>query len=168
MSDVMKLQRTLDRALDDNETLRAEIELLRDPAQCATNISDVYRETRDKIAAVREKRLAELVAENALLRAEVSDERLRCIAICEGWIGTFQDRDIKYTSAREYAIGAIEDIIDIIRAGRPVSTFSSSKQQGDPADIWDAYCEEVPADRRSPQGAMAFALSVTSTERGQS
>ncbi len=28
----------------------------------------------------------------------------------------------------------------------------------DPADVWEEYCAEVPADDRSPQGAMAFAL----------
>lgn len=49
-----------------------------------------------------------------------AEERARCIAICEGWIGTFQDREIKYTSAREYAVDAIEDIIDLIRSGVPV------------------------------------------------
>jgi len=50
-------------------------------------------------------------------RPEVEQERQRCIAICEGWIGTFQDREIKYVSARQYAIDAIEDIIDLIRNG---------------------------------------------------
>jgi len=29
----------------------------------------------------------------------IATERKRCIAICEGWIGTYQYREIKYTSA---------------------------------------------------------------------
>lgn len=29
----------------------------------------------------------------------------------------------------------------------------------DPADIWDAYCDETPEDRRSPQGALAFGFA---------
>jgi len=48
----------------------------------------------------------------------IATERKRCIAICEGWIETFQDREIKYTSARDYAVDAIEDIIGLIREGR--------------------------------------------------
>jgi hypothetical protein len=47
----------------------------------------------------------------------VEAERQRCIAVCEGWIGTFQDKEIQFTSAREYAVDAIEDIIDLIRNG---------------------------------------------------
>lgn len=61
----------------------------------------------------------------------IAIERKRCIAICEGWIGTFQDREIKYTSAREYAIHAIEDIIDLIRDGhRPGSAVGTSTERG--------------------------------------
>lgn len=44
-------------------------------------------------------------------------ERERCLAICEGWIGTFQDTEIKFTTAREYAVDAIEDIVELIRNG---------------------------------------------------
>lgn len=51
----------------------------------------------------------------------VEAERQRCLAICEGWIGTYQDREIQYTSAREYAIDAIEDIMDLIRDGHQPS-----------------------------------------------
>jgi len=47
----------------------------------------------------------------------VDAERERCVAICEGWIGRFQDTDIKYTSAREYAIDAVDDIAELIRNG---------------------------------------------------
>jgi len=53
----------------------------------------------------------------------IATERKRCIAICEGWIGTYQYREIKYTSASDYAVDAIEDIIDLIRdapeSGKP-------------------------------------------------
>ncbi|MDB5584835.1 MAG: hypothetical protein JWR80_10011 [Bradyrhizobium sp.] len=59
------------------------------------------------------------------LRAAHS-ERERCIALCEVWIGTFQDRAIKYTTPREYAIGAIEDIIDLIRNGQSIGDAVSS------------------------------------------
>lgn len=61
-----------------------------------------------------------------LVKLGVEAERERCIAICEGWIGRFQDTEIKYTSAREYAVDAIDDIVDLIRDGTdprlPVST----------------------------------------------
>ena len=49
--------------------------------------------------------------------AIIEAERRRCLEICEGWIGTYQDREIQFTSAREYAVDAIEDIIDLIRDG---------------------------------------------------
>jgi hypothetical protein len=52
----------------------------------------------------------------------IQQERERCIAICEGWIGTFQHVDIKYTSPRAYAVDAIEDIIDLIREGHQPDT----------------------------------------------
>lgn len=55
-------------------------------------------------------------------------ERERCIALCEGWIGTFQDREIKYTTPREYAVGAIEDIIDLIRSGHRMGDPVSSQK----------------------------------------
>lgn len=32
----------------------------------------------------------------------------------------------------------------------------AAKPANDPADVWDAYCKEVPFNRRSPQGALAF------------
>jgi hypothetical protein len=53
------------------------------------------------------------------LKAEAAAEaeRERCIAICEGWVGTFQDKEIKYVAPRTYAVDAIEDIIGLIRDG---------------------------------------------------
>jgi len=45
------------------------------------------------------------------LEAALVDERERCIAICESWIGTFQG------DASEDAVEAIEDIIKVIREG---------------------------------------------------
>lgn len=45
------------------------------------------------------------------------DERGRCTAICEGWIGAFQEREIKYIDARTYAVDAIDDIIELIICG---------------------------------------------------
>ena len=58
----------------------------------------------------------------------VAAERQRCIALCEGWIGRFHGTDIRYTSAREYAVDAIEDIIDLIRNGtNPALTGEQEK-----------------------------------------
>lgn len=63
-----------------------------------------------------------------LVKLGVDAERERCIAICETWIGTFQDREIKYTIPREYAVLAIDDIIDLIRNGTdPRPAVSTSK-----------------------------------------
>lgn len=47
-------------------------------------------------------------------------ERLRCVRLCEMWIASFKDRDIKYVSARDYAVDAINDIIDLITDGQDV------------------------------------------------
>jgi hypothetical protein len=46
-----------------------------------------------------------------------ADERERCIAICEGWMDRFEGMEIQYTSPREYACDAINDIMDLIRDG---------------------------------------------------
>lgn len=35
--------------------------------------------------------------------------------ICDNWIGTFGSTDIKYTPATEYAVGAVEDIAEVLR-----------------------------------------------------
>jgi len=64
---------------------------------------------------IDEKKFAQDLAE--LVKLGVDAERERCVAICEGWIGRFQDTDIKYTSAREYAIDAVDDIAELIRNG---------------------------------------------------
>lgn len=53
--------------------------------------------------------------EEAIIR-----ERFRCIALCDGWINSFKDREIKYVGAREYAIDAIRDIMDLISDGQEV------------------------------------------------
>lgn len=71
----------------------------------------------DVIGVPYEEQVALGRAIAALRGDSVEVERERCIAICEGWIGTFQDKEIKYTAPREYAIGAIEDIVDLIRNG---------------------------------------------------
>ena len=64
-----------------------------------------------------------------LVKISVEAERQRCIEICEGWIGTFQDKEIKFTSPREYAIDAIEDIIDLIRDGHDPATLEQGQKQ---------------------------------------
>jgi predicted RNase H-like nuclease (RuvC/YqgF family) len=51
------------------------------------------------------------------LEAALANERERCIAVCESWIGTFQKYELKHTGAREYAVDAIGDIIEVIREG---------------------------------------------------
>jgi len=50
-------------------------------------------------------------------QVELANERERCIAVCESWIGTFQKFDPKRIGARNYAVDAIEDIIEVIREG---------------------------------------------------
>lgn len=62
------------------------------------------------------------------IEAAVAAERARCAAICESWIGTFQDVDIKFTSPRAYAVDAIEDIIDLIRDGRALAVVFQERQ----------------------------------------
>jgi hypothetical protein len=52
-----------------------------------------------------------------VLEVALANERERCIAVCESWIGTFQKFELKYTGAPEYAVDAIEDIIEVIREG---------------------------------------------------
>jgi hypothetical protein len=65
--------------------------------------------------------LAQIIAGQALrievLEAALANERERCIAVCESWIGTFQKFELKHTGAREYAVDAIGDIIEVIREG---------------------------------------------------
>jgi len=88
-------------------------------------------ETAWKIASLYSGVLASETRDLAAhIDVAIAAERNRCMAICETWIGTFQDRDIQYTSARDYAIDAIEDIIDLIRDGyNPAPTFAQGKQQ---------------------------------------
>lgn len=38
--------------------------------------------------------------------------------------------------------------------------LAAAKPDEDPVDVWGAYCEEVPAHRRSPQGALAFGFEA--------
>lgn len=47
----------------------------------------------------------------------VKNERERCIAICERWIGSFQHANPTTISPRTWAVDAIEDIIELIRSG---------------------------------------------------
>ena len=68
---------------------------------------------------------AEFNAQMDYLRGLIANERERCIAICEGWIGRYQETEIQYTSPREYAIDAIDDIIDLIRDGTDPRTLPS-------------------------------------------
>jgi hypothetical protein len=64
-----------------------------------------------------ENRLKEQADRIEVLEVALANERERCIAVCESWIGTFQKFELKYTGAREYAVDAIEDIIEVIREG---------------------------------------------------
>lgn len=67
------------------------------------------------MAIMNEAKFIQDLAE--LVKLGVEAERERCIAICEGWIGRYQNKEIQYTSPREYAVDAIDDIIDLIRDG---------------------------------------------------
>lgn len=62
----------------------------------------------------------EEVAEQNGHEEAILQERFRCLALCDGWINNFKDREIKYVGAREYAIDAIRDIIDLISDGQEV------------------------------------------------
>lgn len=72
---------TADRLRDENDRLRAELAQANDQLKRITTEpqtvreTDAYRDTVKKIAAVREKRLAELVEENAQLRADLAKKR---------------------------------------------------------------------------------------------
>lgn len=41
---------------------------------------------------------------------------------------------------------------------------TDNSELDDPADLWDRYCAETPAKRRSPQGAMAFAFDAITSK----
>jgi len=64
---------------------------------------------------IDETKFAESLAE--LVKLGVEAERDRCVAVCEGWMERFEGTEIQYTSPREYACDAINDIIDLIRDG---------------------------------------------------
>jgi hypothetical protein len=59
----------------------------------------------------------------------VQAERDRCVALCEGWMERFEGTEIQYTSPREYACDAINDIMDLIRDGRDPSSQVSRPQR---------------------------------------
>jgi hypothetical protein len=86
----------------------------------------------DKCRGADTRIFGEAANEIEHLRKALDDERTRCTTICENWIGTFQDVDIKYTSPREYAVDAIEDIIDLIRDGHiPAAVGSLPTREGE-------------------------------------
>lgn len=53
------------------------------------------------------------------VEAAVLAERRRCIAICEGWIGTWSMQNPKYVSAQQWATDAVQDIAEAIDRGIP-------------------------------------------------
>jgi hypothetical protein len=46
-------------------------------------------------------------------------------------------------------------LVDVDKAARLAASPAD-----DPAAVWDAYCAEVPASRRSPQSALAFGFEA--------
>lgn len=107
---------TLDMALDRVEELKAALRVA-----SPSNPNDALRMMNVAVECI-----------NLLLTAvvaAVTDERERCIAVCEGWIGEFQEYEIKRTSAREYAVGAIEDIIAEIREGHDPSALDKDTSE---------------------------------------
>lgn len=42
-----------------------------------------------------------------------------------------------------------------------------TREEVDPADLWDDYLSELDGDEPSPQGAMAFAVDALSKPRGE-
>jgi hypothetical protein len=53
------------------------------------------------------------------VKSAVDAERKRCVAICEGWIGTWQSQNPKAVSAQRWATEAIQDIAEMIESGAP-------------------------------------------------
>jgi hypothetical protein len=45
--------------------------------------------------------------------------REECGAICDEWLAQFSDKEIEFTTAREYATDAVKDIAELIRTGAP-------------------------------------------------
>lgn len=73
-----------------------------------------------------------------LVKLGIDGERERCAAVCEGWLNRFQADDIEYTSAREYAVDAINDILDLIRDGtdpREASAVSDDRTDANASTV---------------------------------
>jgi hypothetical protein len=79
-------------------------------------LGEKSRQMDAQIAALRSIAI-EAAARIEVLEVALANERERCIAVCESWIGTFQKFELKHTGAREYAVDAIGDIIEVIREG---------------------------------------------------
>jgi hypothetical protein len=56
-------------------------------------------------------------------------ERQRCAGILREWVNLCGDTEIKWTSAREYALGAILDTLECIEGGVPFPSVSPSNQK---------------------------------------
>jgi hypothetical protein len=54
------------------------------------------------------------------------------------------------------------EIDEVTKVGRVTAHTRSAVPEIDPADLWEQYCAETPNKRRSPQGAMAFAVDALS------
>ena len=61
-------------------------------------------------------RLLDMAAPSSSTNSEWNAAVEACAAFLQGWLDQHAELEIKYTSAREYAVGAIEDNIDLIRS----------------------------------------------------
>jgi hypothetical protein len=96
--------------MSDRKSAERAIEALRNPDPSLAHVVNTVRQSLAEVVEDQQNRIE-------ALEAALANERERCIAVCESWIGTFQQFDIKRTSSRDYAVGAIEDIIEFIREG---------------------------------------------------
>lgn len=108
-------------------------------------VDDEFSECSDLPRKTRLAALSELI--DAALRAPaqgaglteqqiIDRERYRCVKLCERWIETFNAVDIQYTSPKEYATDAINDIIDLITDGQDVRDVpQGAPTRGDLSEI---------------------------------
>ena len=64
----------------------------------------------------------------------MADPELTPVAICDEWLARFGAVEIKYTSAREYAVDAVNDIRDQLAA---LSRLEPRPQEGEPVAALD-------------------------------
>lgn len=90
----------------------AMIEVSIEALLAAVHADDPKREILVRIGDIKREAAALITS----LSQAVAAEREACAALCDQWVTMCQDFDIKYTSARNYAVEAVKDIADATRA----------------------------------------------------